>query len=283
MTITETSPGRYRIAEIARLSGFSPSALRYYEQAGVLAAPERTPAGYRLYNDRDVERLRLIARAKDLGCTLDEITDLVQAWDSDECEPVKHRLRRLVLDKVGEIENHLAEQAAFADQLRATADALAGRPLDGPCDDSCGCTTINMQQRNEPDTSTTGSGTGCGAGCGCADDDQGFVPLSRHPADVGREVPIACSLSGTDMATRIEDWQRLLGSVSRRLPVAGGLRLELDERAHITELAELVDAEQSCCPFYSFSITIDHRGLALEVTAPTDGQDLLATIFGDQP
>lgn len=58
MTITDTSAGRYRIAEIAERSGFSPSALRYYEQAGVLAAPERTPAGFRLYPDRDVERLR---------------------------------------------------------------------------------------------------------------------------------------------------------------------------------------------------------------------------------
>lgn len=276
--MTETSSGGYRIAEIARLSGFAPSALRYYEQAGVLAAPERTPAGYRLYTDRDVERLRLVARAKDLGCTLDEITDLIEAWDSDECEPVKHRLRALVLDKVAEIETHLAEQTAFADQLRATADALTGRPLDGPCDDSCGCTTSNTPQDSESDTTTS---RGCGAGCGCVSADH-VVPFGRQPVDLGSgEVPIACSLSGTDIATRIEDWQRLLANVTRRLPIAGGLRLELDDRTHITELAQLVEAEQSCCPFYSFAITIDHHGLALEVTAPTDGQDLLATIFGD--
>lgn len=279
-TITETLPGRYRIAEISRLSGFAPSALRYYEQAGVLAAPERTPAGYRLYNDRDVERLRLVARAKDLGCTLDEITDLVEAWDSDECEPVKHRLRSLVLDKVAEIETHLAEQSAFADQLRATVDALTGRPLDGPCDDSCGCTTTITPQHSEPDAATTGN-SACGAGCGCTGDDQ-VVSFGRRPADVSRgEVPIACSLSGTDMATRIDDWQRLLDTVTNRLPIPGGVRLEFDDRTHIAEVAQLVAAEQSCCPFYSFTITIDHHGLALEVTAPPDGQDLLATIFGD--
>ena len=264
MTSTETPAGRYRIAEIARLSGFTPSALRYYEQAGVIAAPARTSAGYRIYNDRDVERLRLIARAKDLGCTLEEITDLVEAWDSDECEPVKHRLRALVLDKVAEVETRLAEQTTFADQLRATADALTGRPLDGPCDDSCGCTTNNRPRHSEPET-------------------RAVVPVGRHFAAVGdREVPIACSLSGTDMVTRIDDWRRLLDAVTRRLPMAGGLRLEFDDRTHITELAELVEAEQSCCPFYSFVITIDHRGLAVEVTAPTDGQDLLTTIFGDR-
>lgn len=152
MTIIETPPGGYRIAEYARLSGFSPSALRYYEQAGVLAAPERTPAGYRRYSDRDVERLRLIARAKDLGCTLDEITDLVRAWDSDECEPVKHRLRALV-DKVAEIETHLAEQTAFADQLRAAAKTLTRRPMDGPCDNMCGCTTTSRHHPTGNDQS----------------------------------------------------------------------------------------------------------------------------------
>jgi DNA-binding transcriptional MerR regulator len=269
MTTTETPPARYRIAEVAERSGFSASTLRYYEQAGVLDAPERTPAGYRLYSDRDLERLRLIARAKDLGCTLEETTELVRAWDSDECGPVKHRLRALVHGKVAEVEVHLAEQAAFATQLRATADALAGRPLDGPCDDTCGCTT----------TSAGDVGGGCGTGCGAGGD---AVVLGR-PAGTGAssDVPIACSLSGTDMATRIDDWQHVLSTVTARPSVPGGLRLELAGRSGLAELARLVEAEQTCCPFFSFAITIDQRGLALEVTAPTDGQDLLATIFGD--
>src|ERR687893_1166534 len=85
MATTEAPTRRYRIGEVGRLTGFEPTTLRFYENAGVLAPPPRTPAGYRSYDDRDVERLRLIARAKDLGCTLDEIADLVQAWDADEC------------------------------------------------------------------------------------------------------------------------------------------------------------------------------------------------------
>lgn len=272
MTFTETSEGGYRIAEIARLSGFSPSALRYYERAGVLAAPARTSSGYRRYSERDVERLRLIARAKNLGCTLEEITDLVQAWDNDDCGPVKHRLRALVNDKVAEIETHLAEQAAFYDQLRATAQSLDGRPLDGPCDDSCGCITTGQSGPTV---------TGCDAACGCADTDELVVAFSRrNQGDDADTVPIACSLSGADMATRAQDWRRLLEAVTQRVGVPGGLRLQLDESARLVELAQLVEAEQTCCPFFSFAITLDQRGLALEVTAPTDGQDLLATVFG---
>ena len=218
MTTTESSAGRYRIAEIAELSGFSPSTLRYYERAGVLAAPDRTPAGYRHYSERDLERLRLIARAKDLGCSLDEITELARAWDDDECGPVKHRLRTLVEDKVAAVEAHLADQAAFAVQLRDTAAVLAGRPLDGPCDDACGC------------TGTTA---------------------------VADPVPIASSLSATDVAARVEDWNVVLSQVARRLPLSGGVRLELSDRTQLPALAALVDAEQTCCPFFSFAITVD--------------------------
>jgi len=273
MTTTETSPARYRIAEVARRSGFSASTLRYYEQAGVLDASERTPAGYRLYTDRDLERLRLIARAKDLGCTLEESAELVRAWDSDECGPVKHRLRTLVHDKVTEVQAHLAEQSAFADQLRATADALAGRPLDGPCDDSCGCTTVSAEK-------VGGGGCGCGCGCGCGDD--AVVSLAPNAAaGDSSDVPIACSLPGTDMTARIDDWQTLLSKVTRRTSVPGGRRLELADRSGLADLARLVDVEQTCCAFFAFAITIDHRGLALEVTAPPDGQELLTAIFGD--
>lgn len=57
--------------------------------------------------------------------------------------------------------------------------------------------------------------------------------------------------------------------------------MELSDRTQLPVLAALVEAEQTCCPFFSFAITVDQRGLALEVTAPTDGQALLATVFGD--
>ena len=77
MTVTE---GRYRIAEVADRTGFSTPTLRYYEEIGLLPPAERTPAGYRVYDDRAVARLRFVARAKQLGCSLEEIADLADAW-----------------------------------------------------------------------------------------------------------------------------------------------------------------------------------------------------------
>src|SRR3546814_14103937 len=83
------------------------------------------------------------------------------------------------------------------------------------------------------------------------------------------------------MATRIDDWQHVLSMVTARPSVPGGLRLEMAGRSGLAELARLIEAEQTCCPFFSFAITIAQRGLALEVTAPTDDQNRIAPISGD--
>ena len=140
MTFTE---GRYRIAEVADRTGFSTPTLRYYEEIGLLPQAERTPAGYRVYDDRAVERLRFVARAKQLGCTLEEITDLAEAWDRDDCAPVKHQLRGLVADKLAQVKERLAELLALQSDLQRAAEILETAPLDGPCNDSCGCYATN--------------------------------------------------------------------------------------------------------------------------------------------
>lgn len=203
-------------------------------------------------------------------CGAEEIADLVGAWDGDECGRVKRRLRALVHEKAAAVHRHLAEQAAFADQLRATADALAGRPVDGPCDDSCGCTTARTAERTD---------AGCGPDC-CDTAPATGVPLARPGVGQDDAVPVACSLPGSEIGARIEDWRRALGDVTGRQPLPGGLRLELGAGASLADLAPLIEAERACCPFVSFAITVDERGTALEVTAPAEGQGLLAEVFG---
>ena len=130
----------YQIAETARRSGLPATTLRYYEDIGLVVAADRTDAGYRLYDDRSLAKLAFIARAKQLGCTLEEITDLVTAWESEQCEPVQARLRSLVESKITESQDRLVEMAAFTAQLREAAAALNDHTPDGPCDDDCGCT-----------------------------------------------------------------------------------------------------------------------------------------------
>src|SRR4051812_33257479 len=62
-----------KIGELAEKSGMAPSAIRFYEQSGLLPAPERGANGYRVYADTALKRLRLIQLAQNLGFSLDSL------------------------------------------------------------------------------------------------------------------------------------------------------------------------------------------------------------------
>jgi len=249
----------FRIAEVARRTGFTNATLRYYESIGLMPPAERTSAGYRSYDERALRRLGFIARAKQLGCTLEEITALAQAWDGDECAPVQHRLKALVEEKLELTRAQIGEMLALADDLEATSHALSVRPLDGPCDDSCGCMTVGEL------ASSTTQPVG--------------VALGAKP-DKQAEPAIVCSLDAAAMPDRLRDWQALLGKATARRNITGGIRVEFDATASVDEIGRLAAAEQDCCRFFSFAITIDDRGSGLEVTAPPDAAGIIDDFFG---
>lgn len=253
----DTASTGLRISEVADRTGFSGPTLRYYEQIDLLPPPKRTDSGYRVYTDRDVARLQFIARAKTLGCSLDEIRDLVTVWADDHCSPIQHQLRSLVGAKLRESQTRIAEQTAFATELQAAATQLAREPIEGACDDTCACAPADV--------------------LGDLTDPVG-VELGQRPPDGGS--PIVCTLGGADMPERISDWRAILTTVAVREPLDGGVRMIFEPNASISEIARLAAAENECCTFFSFAITIDHRGMALEVTAPPDGAEVLTAAFG---
>lgn len=133
----------YTIGEAAERSGFSASALRYYEGIGLVVPPTRTGAGYRLYDDGSLARLGFIARAKQLGCTLEEVTDLVGIWDGERCGPVQKRFHDLVTAKLAAAQRQIAELTALSEQLHEAAAQLEGPAIDGPCSEGCACAAID--------------------------------------------------------------------------------------------------------------------------------------------
>jgi len=243
----------HRIADVARRSGFTPATLRYYEEIGLLPPPERSSGGYRIYDDQTLERLAFIARAKQLGCTLEEIADLSIAWDGGQCGPIQEQLRTVVRAKLAEAQTRVVELATLAAELQAAAAALEQHRPDGPCDDRCGCTTV------APST---------------------VISLSDTPPRPDDPSPIACTLPVDAMPGRVEDWAGMLRFVTRRSSVDGGVRLELDPGVPIGELARVARAEQDCCRFFSFALTVDARGVGLEVRAPDDARGIVHALFG---
>ncbi|TDP97799.1 MerR family transcriptional regulator [Labedaea rhizosphaerae] len=126
-----------RISELAERSGVPASTLRFYEAQGLLPA-ERTPAGYRVYDERDVERVAFIAAAKRLGLSLAQAGELLTTWDDGVCTHVKSDLRPRLAERLVEADRHAAESTAFAVSLRAALARLDTLPdRAGPCTEDC--------------------------------------------------------------------------------------------------------------------------------------------------
>jgi MerR family redox-sensitive transcriptional activator SoxR len=93
-----------KIGELARRAGLNPSAVRYYERRGLLAAPYRT-SGQRRYPDEALDRVLLICFAKDMGFTLGEIKVFLNGLR--ETAPVGQRWRKLARRKIQEVDQSI--------------------------------------------------------------------------------------------------------------------------------------------------------------------------------
>lgn len=96
----QVQPESLPIGEVARLSGKAPSAIRYYEEAGLLEVPARI-SGRRRYPRTVVRTLAVIETAQRAGLSLDEIRLLLEATPSDRA--ATERLREVAEQKLPEL------------------------------------------------------------------------------------------------------------------------------------------------------------------------------------
>ena len=62
-----------QIGRVAKMTGLTPDAIRFYERNALLSPPPRTPGGFRQYGEADLETLAFIRRVQGLGFKLSEI------------------------------------------------------------------------------------------------------------------------------------------------------------------------------------------------------------------
>ncbi len=100
-------PAGLTIGELARRSGLNTSALRYYEEQGLLTPISRTPAGYRIYAPEAEQTLQLIRRAQRLGFSLSDIRTLIQSLHKDQIDD--GRMRELTLERYYALERQITQ------------------------------------------------------------------------------------------------------------------------------------------------------------------------------
>lgn len=130
------------IGKVAAQAGVGIDTVRFYERGGLLRRPRRTAAGYRLYDNDDVARLRFIRRAKSLGFSLEEIAELLALNDGGGR---RHSVREIA-------ERRLVELKQRIDELKRVRHTLSHlvhecRTGDGPL---AGCPIIQAMLGGAP-------------------------------------------------------------------------------------------------------------------------------------
>jgi len=128
------------IGDLATRGGLSAKAIRFYEQAGLLPQPPRTPGGYRDYPPGAVDRLAFIRHAQAAGFTLADIRDVLAIRDSGQA-PCQH-VSVLIDEHLARVERRIAELTGARDALKdLQRRAAATDPAD--CAESDICTILN--------------------------------------------------------------------------------------------------------------------------------------------
>jgi len=119
-----------RIGELARQSGLSVEAIRYYERRGLISPSGRLPSGYRTYHPDSQQRLHFILRCKDLGFSLDEILELLTLQQQPEQSSAE--VKKRVEEKIALVEQKIAQLQRINQSLHQLNSLCCG---DGPVSD----------------------------------------------------------------------------------------------------------------------------------------------------
>ncbi|WP_151994796.1 Cu(I)-responsive transcriptional regulator [Buttiauxella massiliensis] len=112
------------ISDVAKRTGLTSKAIRFYEEKGLVTAPLRSENGYRSYSQKHLDELTLLRQARQVGFNLEECRELVNLFN----DPARHSadVKTRTLQKVADIEKHITELQAMRQQLLALAESCPG-------------------------------------------------------------------------------------------------------------------------------------------------------------
>jgi Cu(I)-responsive transcriptional regulator len=104
------------IGRVARETGLTIYAIRFYEAERVLPKAPRTESGYRVYTEEDVKDLKFIKRAQELGFSLKEIRELL-LLRRERTKACSH-VRDLLQEKLEDVKEKLRELEKLRSELQ---------------------------------------------------------------------------------------------------------------------------------------------------------------------
>lgn len=127
------------IGEVARSTGLTPSAIRFYEKHGILPRAVRDSAGYRDFTDQDVELLRFVRRLRALNIPLDDVRDVVSLWSGGvaPCRLVRTAIAR----EASVIDREIRKLVGVRDRLRNLQ--IAADRLEDNWPEHCVCSLVD--------------------------------------------------------------------------------------------------------------------------------------------
>lgn len=116
----------YTISVLAKTFDLSRSTLLYYDRINLLSPAGRTPAGYRFYTAREVQRLTRICNYRSAGLTLDQIRELLNVPNSPSTEILENRLKEID----NQIRDLKAKQILLSRMIKGTAKEQEPQHID---------------------------------------------------------------------------------------------------------------------------------------------------------
>lgn len=111
----------FTTGDLARKTGATPRAIRFYEQSGLMSPHARDPSGRRRYTEQDLDRLRLITDLRDLDLSIEDIKQLLMIRDGCGSAPdLGHRLSAVVAEQLERTQQRLQALRRLREELAAT-------------------------------------------------------------------------------------------------------------------------------------------------------------------
>ena len=130
-----------KIGAVAKAAGIGIDAVRFYERQGLIPEPARQPSGYRAYSPDVVLSLRFIRRAKELGFSLKEISELLSLETAAEATAAD--VRKSAEAKLADIEERIRALQRMRRALRKATESCTGQGS------TSGCSILQTLNREE--------------------------------------------------------------------------------------------------------------------------------------